>query len=201
MYQDYLEIFGLIRFLINLFIAKKYQLKSEYYYFIKIEIVALIFLTLNKFYFLQIIGVVVTISNIYATINDILFGWFSPDYWRKNHNINNPFPLELSNQDGYKRPFHHSFIWACIGTNKYAFISAIFTFISTFLKPIDIEIIIQSYSFCFILILGLSFQQFSILKDNINHEMIPFYINNYAYQNALFFNILLLIYLIFFIYN
>ena len=47
------------------------------------------------------------------------------------------------------------------------------------------------------LMLGISFQQFSILKDDIDHQLIPFYINNYAYQNALFFNSLLLIYLVF----
>jgi hypothetical protein len=199
MYKTYLEIFGLTRFFFNLIIAIRYRLKSKYYYLILIELLSLIFLILNQ-YFLQLFGSVLLMSNIYGTINDLLFGWFCPDYWREDHNINNPFPLELSNIDGSKRPFHHSFIWACIGTNKYAFISAIFTFIISFLKPINIEIIIESYSFCFMLILGLSFQQFSILKDNINQKMIPFYINNYAYQNALFFNILLLIYLSFFIY-
>jgi hypothetical protein len=199
MYKTYLEIFGLTRFFFNLIIAIRYKLKSKYYYLILIELLSLIFLILNQ-YFLQLFGSVLLMSNIYGTINDLLFGWFCPDYWREDHNINNPFPLELSNIDGSKRPFHHSFIWACIGTNKYAFISAIFTFIISFLKPINIEIIIESYSFCFMLMLGLSFQQFSILKDNINQKMIPFYINNYSYQNALFFNILLLIYLSFFIY-
>jgi len=199
MYKTYLEIIGLTRFFFNLIIARKYRLKSKYNYLILIELLALIFLSLNQYY-LQIIGSVILLSNIYATINDILFGWFSPDYWREEHNINNSFPLERSNQDGNKRPFHHAFIWACIGTWKYALISGFLTVINVFFKPVEINTIIEAYSFSFMLMIGLSFQQFSILKDSVDSESIPFYINNYAYNNALFFNILLLIYLSF-IYN
>lgn len=196
MYKTYLEIIGLTRFFFNLIIARRYRLKSKYYYLILIELLALIFLSLEQ-YALQIIGAVILMSNIYATINDLLFGWFSPDYWREEHNINNLFPLETSNQDGNKRPFHHAFIWASIGTWKYAIISGVFTVLNTCLKQLEINTIIEAYFISFMLMIGLSFQQFSILKDNVNAESIPFYINNYAYNNALFFNIILLFYLSF----
>ena len=172
MYKTYLEIVGITKFLLNLIIAKRYKLKTKYYYLIVLEFLSLIFLSFNQ-YFFQLIGSIMLMSNIYGTINDLLFGWFSPDYWRENHNINNSFPLEQANIDGCKRPFLHAFIWSLIGTWKYALISGIITFFSTILQPIDINLIIESYSISFMLMIGLSFQQFSILKDNVNAESIP----------------------------
>ena len=58
MYKTYLEIIGLTRFFFNLIIARRYRLKSKYYYLILIELFALIFLSLEQYSF-QIIGPVI----------------------------------------------------------------------------------------------------------------------------------------------
>ena len=42
--------------------------------------------------------------------------------------------------------------------------------------------------------LGLSFQHFSIIKNNVPEELLPFHINNFGYQIGFFFNTILMFY-------
>lgn len=194
MFYQYLELISTVKFLINLIISINFKLKPKYYYLLIIECVSIILLTMDYIPFLQTIGIVICMSNIYGTLNDIIYGWFSPEYWRESHYILNPFPLNQSNYDNNPRTFYHAFFWGFYGTWKYSLIlGGLNSFITTH-NQIDIEVIIQSYFICFYLMLGLSFQHFSIIKNNVPEESIPFHINNFGYQIGFFFNTILMFY-------
>ena len=136
-------------------------------------------------------------SGIYGTINDLAFGWLSPQYWREDHSLNLQYPLIQSNIDNISRPIPHAFFWGFYATWKYSLILAIPTCSIAFLKNIDLELYLDCYLKCFIILLGLSFENFSMVKNDLNQNEIPRYINYYSYIHSFILNKIIIFYFLY----
>ena len=135
-------------------------------------------------------------SSIYGTILNIVFGWFSPNYWRENINPNSDFLLNQSNCDNCPRPFYHAFIWGLSATWIFSSIYGLITGIVTSYLDVNTDDIIYAYVIVFSLMLGLSIEHFNHIRNDIVIEDVPRYINYFNYRNAFFFNNFILIYFI-----
>ena len=111
MYIFYLELCSFIRMILFLLISWKFSLKKKYQYLCFIEFGCLLLLNNPFSKFLQTIAIIILMSSIYGTLLNLLFGWFSPNYWRENNDPDSEFLLNQSNYDNLPRPIYHAFIW------------------------------------------------------------------------------------------
>lgn len=197
MFLFYLEICSIIRIFLTLLISWKYSLNKKFSHLFYIDFISLFFLGYSHSRILDTLSIVLLSGSLYGTINDLLFGWFSPQYWRENHDMEAPFLLLRSNLDNNPRPFMHAFIWGIHATWKYSLVYGLIASIITSLLNISSNEIIKAYTIAFGLLLGLSFEHFSLIRHSVKQEMIPYFVNNFNYRASFILNKFIIIYFLY----
>jgi len=193
---EILEQLSIIRFFTFTVISIFYKLNSKFNYLFLIELFCI--LSLNSIFKpIKFIASVILMSGIYGTINDIIYGWLSPEYWRENHSKDLEFPLKQSNIDKISRPIHHAFFWGFYATWKFSVILAIPTTLIAIYKNINIDIFLDCYLKCFLILFGLSLENFKIAKDLMEQNEIPKYLNYYSYIHSFFLNKIIILYFLY----